>query len=372
MCEQGYSLWPTSITCQAPFGYCSTRDSNYTNGYANSNLNGTGSLTCICNEGYTHDLAVMRFRDCRLPIMFYPVIDGLYSFFALLCLMYSLYYLRKAKSLARYIIYSTIGLEISSFLLGAIRYGHNHCMVAGTVFLFYVIVSFGCLCLYLTAYSMAYPLYSISRLSISRLQYYIKISFVFFRIIGFIPVLIVAVLYNDCNDESNDRGWNKSGAADSAIFAFEMTIIIIMAAYHGFQMINTVNNFSKDLPTSPARLASTKDYLDRVKRYLVFLVCFTPGIVFGAFLLPVFYISSGYVPYTFAFLACTQFASLLFTVIQTKFAVSSKVFQNTHVSNNGNTGDAAKQATGEAVKQITSNQLPLSVQNPAIIKDMKV
>lgn len=354
MCEKGYSLWPISISCQSPFGYCSIINSTLSPSTPSSNSDDS-SLSCICREGFSHDLAILRFRDCRLPVMFFPVVDGLFVIAALVSLLYSSYYVREAKSIARYIICSTIALELCGLLLGAIRYANDHKMVAGTVFLFYLCMTFGCLCMYLSSYSMAQPLYKMSTQSISRLQLSIKVSFIFFRVIGFIPIIISATKFNDFNNEKQDLGWNMSAAIDSTIFGFEIVAIIISNIIHGFNMVHTIEKLSKELHATGTRAASTQEYLKRVKRYLNLIMFFSPIVAILALSMPVIYFASGYFPYQFVVFGSSEFIILFFAIKQTNFAVSSKINVGSQPSNDNSPANTNQSASNQQVVVVPTN-----------------
>lgn len=303
MCEASSSLWPMNLTCPKSSGSC-------VDGF------------CQCKEGYQHDFTSLRLRDCRVPNLFLPIIEGIFIAIAFASLVYSLYYVRTAKFLARKIILGAVGVETTSLFLGIVRQAQQNKLTGITFFIYYMNMSFAFLCVYLSVYSMAVPLCKMSRTPIKKIEQLIKLSFVFFRIADAIPMLIAWGRYNEWNDPNNDVSWNKCSAIESCLYGIEMIGVAIVTHIYGFQMVKTIEGISNDLSSDNALARS--NYLARVKNYLNMQYTFTPVMTVVAFSQPVVYLSSGYFPYTFVIYTLSETSICHFAVNQTKFAVMKK------------------------------------------------
>lgn len=307
MCDNSYSLWPISITCSTAFGTC---------------IDGG----CQCKEGFQHDLASLRLRDCRLPNLYLPIVEGIFLATTAVSFVYSMYHVRTAKNLAGRIVQSCVASQAASLLLGIVRFSQKHQMSGGSFFLFYTNMSLSFLCAYLSVYSMAVPLCKMSQTPVKNVELPLKISFVAFRIVDAIPMILAWALYDDVNDPTKDYGWNMCSAVESLFYGIEMVGINAVIYIYGKKMVKAVESIMKEVESINS--SSTIGYLNRVKGYLGMLFNFSILIVVMAFLEPVIFLSSNYLPYTFVLYSSSELCIPYFALQQTRFTVLSKENQS--------------------------------------------
>lgn len=305
MCDIQSGPWIPDLKCSPSSGVC---------------FNGE----CVCKPGFEHDLSLFRFRDCRIPSGYLPAIDGIVIAFSALSIPYSLYYLKQSRMLARKIILSAIFSEFFCMMTAIIRFIQSHMMTGTSIFFFLTNISFAFLCAYLSAYSLAAPLFKISKKSIAVVQNLLVISFIIFRVIIFSLAIAIAILANNPNDSIGDNYWNLCIALGSLALAVEMLLLVFGIIYQGDKMIFTMAEIAKDVHAASLE-ASTNNYIARVKRYLRVQKLLVPVVIIVAVLFTSIYFATGYLPYSFVLVSLIQFSATIFALALTHFAVINKL-----------------------------------------------
>ncbi len=304
------SPWSVNVRCSPNHGSCQ--------------LNGE----CFCHQGYIHDLSFYRYRDCKVPKVFLLSTDIVLLILSFLTLIYSLYFFRASKALARSIIKVVIYGDIVLVILCIIRLGQSNYMSSFSLLALHIVLCCMGLSGYLSAYSLAGPLCKLSRTPIERIQNGMKTMYISFRAFELVPVLI-SFVFNDANDPSNDDGWNKCLAAFYILIGVELASVGITIVINGHEMILAIEDIMKDVQLDDARSTSRANYLKRVRRFLKFFFYYAPAMTCVLCSQPIIHLTTSYIPFCFVIFFLTVLCLPLYATIQTIFAVSEK----TQISN---------------------------------------
>ncbi len=310
MCELSNNAWPLDIRCSETFGTCVNN-------------------MCECSNSFEHDMSYFRYRDCRLPKLFLPIVDAFFIVFSLAAVVYAAKHYRESKALARKIIIANISFSFCSFLLGVVRFIQNHQMTGIAMLINFCNASAAMLCFYMSVYSMAVPLLRMSQTPVEGFIRNLTLIYWFFRIAALCPV-IACFVYTDPTNPANDIPWNLCMSAFAIKFTAEMVAISSFILLNGSKMINVIEDLKVE--SSQAKKVSTDEYLNRVRSYFVYIKKQAPGMVISSLAQPIIHLATGYVPYAFALFSMQYLTSASMSQKITNFTAKSNVLSSGEVS----------------------------------------
>lgn len=259
-------LWSQQVQCSLPFGKCINNE-------------------CVCEKGFSHDLYITRYRDCKVPDYFLVSIDSISIILTILSLIYCCVNIKPAKNLARRIIQSAALMNVFFLLFLILKTYDNHVFTGKALFFFQLFLSFLFLCWYLIVYSLILPICKIMQLPIQGRKLAMTICFVFFRVIS---IIVVGIL--------------SAGVV-----------------YNGRKIISEI----KELEDAPTSSKPYGDYKERVQ-----MLVETHKVQLNTLLLgltcPIIQFATGYVPYSYALFSLVQLTCPFVSFKFASFAVINK------------------------------------------------
>lgn len=324
MCELVQSPWPLDVRCSDTFGSC-------VNNF------------CQCQEAFEHDMSYFRYRDCRQPKVFLPIVDAIFTALSLAAMAYAIKHYRDSKALARKIIAVNIVFCFFCILFGVVRFIQHHQMTGISLFIDSTMAATAMLCFYLSIYSLAFPLLGLSRTSVKGFQRKLIALYIFFRILIFAPV-IASFKYTDPTNPANDYSWNLCMSIFAIAASTEILTIATSIAVYGTKMIETIAEIQKDLRAEDK--VNTNEYLNRVRNYVNVIKKQIPGLFISCMAQPVIHLTTLYVPYAFALFALQYLTSP---------SLSQKITNFTTTNNNSHSGEVSPNNSARKDQVVTSS-----------------
>lgn len=303
MCDQvTSSVWADNILC-------------YSNNCHNNE--------CQCSPGYQHDMITYRHRDCRQPILFYQIAGALNITFSLLGVVSIAKFIPNSKRLARKIVLAALAVSALNGLVEIALFAQGHINRTASLLLSLLNISAISLLTSLVSYSLASPLYIISRTSPERTQKQLISSFTFFRALTIIDCVYAIVKFEDPSNPTNDYQWNICIAIFYYLTAIELVVVLGSSIYNAFQMIKTIESISSSGLVADNKLKT--EYLPKVKSILN--GSRTAGLLISLTIVicPTIELATGYIPGNFAIYYVQQISLPTFALSSASFATSKKL-----------------------------------------------
>ncbi len=311
-CNSNNKYWSNEFYCSQPRGACDENASPFP--------------LCVCNQGYMHDMTMGRYRDCRVPLKYFIALDTLIVICSLLAFAFTLYNFKGSKSLARRILMGCFGTEICIFTFGILRLFQNHAITGASFFMFFMIFSFVTLVAYASSYSMALPLRQLARQAVEPMYRTYFISFICFRIITFLPLIVAIVMFEDATNPTLDYGWNVCIVTFALLATFEIVFINITNFINSLNMIKTITKLKEATNNlSRVKTHTADEYLQRIRGALTIQYYLVPITLIITVILPLLFYITNYLPYQFIPMSFIYLAFPVIAFKRTKFATLQKV-----------------------------------------------
>lgn len=304
MCDQiNTSVWASDILC-------------YSNNCNDNN-------ECQCAPGYQNDMITYRYRDCRQPILFYQIAGGLNILLSFIGVLSIAKIMPGTKRLARKIIIAALAVSALNGLVEIALFAQGHVNRTASLMLSLLNISAISMLTSLVSYSLASPLYIISRTSPERIQKQLISSYVFFRAATIIVCIYAVVKFDDPTKQANDLPWNICIAVFYYMTAIELVVVLGSSIYNAFQMIDAIESISSSGVVTDNKLKD--EYLPRVKSILN--GSRTAGLLISLSIIicPTIQFATGYIPGNFAIYYVQQISLPTFALSSARFATSKKL-----------------------------------------------
>ncbi len=310
---------------------CSVVDDIWSSCGNHGKCNVNDTSTCICEDGYQHDMSFTRSRDCRLFDLYLPIFEGLVGSIlvieSIVCLIQLIKpYIRCGK--AEYIktnnipnarpsatdntmkpyrrssIATRMALSVALYsscisIFCGVRFYENHQLGPISLIFLYLSDTFLIVSSNLIIQVAMIPLYAASYQSTKALSRWQISLFILMRVVIIIP-LYYCYLYVDSSNPSNDAPFNKYTSIMIFLIVLELCGLNVIAHISGNNMVKLVLSVAE----SPGRFNRATELTEFAKKVKSF-VTVAKRICIASFIIIVVYVglqlSKPAVPYIFVF-----------------------------------------------------------------------
>lgn len=292
MCSRsgGQSIWSSHALCAFEVG-----------GYCNETIS-----TCECSNGYTHDLFFLRQRDCSMPMALMYIIFSIILIASFAFFIIGLMKINNAVGTAKSIIISStialfcfVAFAVTNFIINFVANAISVAILSITAFFFFLSMD-------LSVYSIASPLFKLAEKPDDSFIKFMKIFFLLFRIKHITNLIWLFVSYENSKLIINDKGWNDHAAAFLILLGSEAILMKILIVIIGKRMIKFIELLMKATPDNPNH-QTTMLYLEKIKRFLHYVLHSIPGSIISLILPPSLYVYSGYCPFSYILVVLAGF-----------------------------------------------------------------